>query len=251
MHQSRPQTLVILLICLIMFSIPKTLVAEQPQKIIFLHYWTDALRGGIEEMVAAFNQLNPKYNLKSTGFEHETFKISIGVMLKAGNPPDLFSYWSGARMQAFVDADYLAPIDDIWTKAGLDKKFSRPLAMASTYNGHKYSLPVTQHYVCFFYNKKLFEKYAIQPPADWTSFLAACDKLKSSDMVPIALGARDHWPAQFWFDYLLLRTAGSAMRDRLLSGKAAYTDPHIRTVFKFWEYLLQKKYFNASPNLYD
>lgn len=33
------------------------------------------------------------------------------------------------------------------------------------------------------------------------------DTLKAKGVVPIALGAKDQWPAQFWFDILLLRTA--------------------------------------------
>ncbi len=238
-------------VCLLLAFIPENICAEQPQRLIFLHYWTEALSGGIEEMVAAFNQTHPQYHVKAAGFEHETFKTSIGVMLAAGNPPDFFSYWAGARVQAIVDAGYLAPIDDLWEKAQLNERFSQSIAQASTYNGKKYILPVTQHYVCFFYNKKLFQTLHLEPPRNWKDFLSVCKQIQAKGIAPIALGARERWPAQFWFDYLLLRTAGYDFRSRLMTGQAAYTEPAVRHAFMLWSELITDKFFIPNPNLYD
>lgn len=45
-------------------------------------------------------------------------------------------------------------------------------------------------------------------------------------MTPIAFGAREKWPAQFWFDYLLLRTAGyfNSNPTQILGDKGAAED---------------------------
>ena len=48
-----------------------------------------------------------------------------------------------------------------------DKLFSKAVTEACTYNGKKYILPVTQHYVGFFYNKKVFAAAGVQPPSNW------------------------------------------------------------------------------------
>lgn len=70
---------------------------DDSSPLIFLHYWSDEMSGGIDSMICKFNNLDPGYEIRSTGFDHESFKISMKVMLSSGNPPDLFSYWAGAR----------------------------------------------------------------------------------------------------------------------------------------------------------
>lgn len=248
------KTVFLLLLSLVAPSliVPDSARAGQPQKIIFLHYWTGALSGGIDQMVDTFNRDHPSYRVRATGFEHETFKVSIRAMLAAGHPPDLFSYWAGARVQAIVDAGHLSPIDDLWAQAGLDRLFSPLVAGAATYNGSKYIIPVTQHYICFFYNKSIFSRYGLQPPTTWEAFLSVCEKLvKKAGISPIALGSRERWPAQYWFDHLMLRTAAPEFRERLMNGNASYTDPAVKKTFDLWKTLLDKHYFNPTPNLYD
>jgi multiple sugar transport system substrate-binding protein/raffinose/stachyose/melibiose transport system substrate-binding protein len=102
--------------------------------------------------------------------------------------------------------------------------------------------------VGFFYNVKAFEAAGIQAPGDWPAFIAACDALKKAGYIPIALGSRDKWPAQFWFDYLLLRTAGPAYRQLLMDGQASWTDPEVTTAFALWAELLEAGYFNSRSN---
>lgn len=219
--------------------------------LIFLHYWTGGMSGGVNEMTAAYNRTTPTTRVKATGFEHESFKVGIKVMLAGGSPPDMIAYWAGAKVQALVNQNYLAPIDTIWQKANLDRVFPPTVSKACTYNGHKYALPVTQHYVAFFYNKKIFARHGLTPPKTWDEFLTVCDRLKHADIAPVALGSRERWPAQFWFDYLLLRTAGPQYRQRLMDGTASYTDPEVANVFAIWKGLINKGYFNQTPNLLD
>ena len=58
-------------------------------------------------------------------------------------------------------------------------------------------------------------------------------------------------PAQFWFDYLLLRTAGPEYRAKLMAGEASYTDPEVQRVMELWAELVDKGYFVADANAYD
>jgi multiple sugar transport system substrate-binding protein/raffinose/stachyose/melibiose transport system substrate-binding protein len=231
--------------------IPQKAYTQGPEEIIFLHYWTGSLSGGINEMVTAFNSKYPKFHVGATGFEHESFKIGIKVMLAGGNPPDLFSYWAGARIQSLVDQNYLSPIDDLWEKSKMEERFPSSVSNACTYNNQKYAIPVTQHYAAFFYNKKIFEESAITTPKTWPELIAVCSKLKSSGIAPIALGSRERWPAQFWFDYIMLRTAGPEYRDRLMTHKASYNDPEVVNAFSIWKEFLDQGYFIKEPNVFD
>lgn len=218
--------------------------------VTFLHYFTDSLNGGVDAVAQTFNAKTPQYELKAVSLDHEAFKTSIQDTLKNGNPPDMYSYWAGARTASIVD--YLEPIDDIWQQVNFDARFSPAVAKAaSEYGGKKYLVPLTQHYVAFFYNKKLFDSLNLKPPASWNEFLAVCATLKAKGVTPIALGARDKWPAQFWFDLLLLRTAPYAFRQDLVNGKARFDDPRVLAVFVRWKQLIDKGYFNITPHPND
>jgi multiple sugar transport system substrate-binding protein/raffinose/stachyose/melibiose transport system substrate-binding protein len=222
------------------------------QKVYFSHYWSfEGVTGeGMARVVAGFNDLGGPYELIGNPLDHEAFKTAIVLELGSGAPVDLYSYWAGMRTASV--ASMLLPIDDIWTEENLDGKY--PVALidsAVTYNGRKVFLPITQHLVAFFYNKRLFERFGLAPPASWEEFLRVCQTLKSHGVTPLALGARSKWPAQFWFDYLLLRTAGPQYRQNLVSGRARYTDPEVVRAFALWRELVDKGYFNSDPNSMD
>ena len=224
---------------------------QQTQDVTFFHYFSGSLAGGIEELVSEFNRDNPGVRLSHSPLDHEAFKTSIRVMLSGGNPPDLFSYWAGAQVQFLVDADRLEPIDDVYREFGLDDLFSDAVLQGTEYNGRKYFLPLTQHFVAFFYNKAAFAQAGVTPPETWDEFLAVCEALKDAGITPIALGSRERWPAQFWLDYPLLRTAGPQYRAELMAGTASYTDPEVARAFEMWKLLVDRGYFVQNANAYD
>lgn len=253
MKSLKKSSFLILLSIFITFvgHIPETFSSDIHNRIVFLHYWTGDMSGGINEMVTGFNRIHPEMAVKASGFEHETFKAGIRVMLETGNPPDFFSYWAGARTMDFVNANYLLPMDDIWEKARLKSVFSPAVMEKCTYNGKIYAMPVTQHFVAFFYNRAIFRKFGIQPPETWHEFTDLCAILKKKGITPVSLGSREKWPAQFWFDYILLRTAGPEYRQKLMDGRASYNDPQVIETFSRWNDLVKKDYFNRSPDLLD
>ncbi len=232
-------------------------VAGEPQRgaatgtVEMLHYWTGALGGGVQDMVDTFNRENLGSDVSATGFEHESFKGGILSRLSSGKGPDIFSYWAGAKVQALVDAGYLDPLDGLWKNAEVEQCFAPSVAAACVYNGHKYAVPVTQHVVMFFYNKKVFLSLGLTPPKTWDAFLDVCQRIKASGITPIAIGTKERWPAQFWFDYLLLRTAGPAYRQDLMNGKKSYTDPEVKRAFSLWGRLLEMRAFNDAPEKED
>jgi len=220
------------------------------KKITLQHYFTGNFQGGFNELMDSFNKKNPDHELSITAIDHESFKTSILNELQSANPSDIYSYWAGARVESVLDK--LAPIDEIWQSSSLDLKFSPAVVnSAVTYNGKKYLLPITQHFVGFFYNKKLFANARIEEPQTWEELLKVCRQLKNQKITPIALGAKNKWPAQFWFDYLLLRTAPFEYRARLTNGLAHYTDPEVIRAFQLWSELFTEGFFNKNANETD
>jgi multiple sugar transport system substrate-binding protein/raffinose/stachyose/melibiose transport system substrate-binding protein len=191
--------------------------------------------------------MNPHYDLKPVSLDHEAFKSSIRDTLNSGSPPDLYSYWAGTRTASIITD--LEPIDEIWEQSKLDDYFAPSLIRAaSEYEGKKYLIPLTQHYIGFFYNKAIYSAHGLTPPSTWAEFHAVCEALKSAGVIPIALGAKEKWPAQFWFDLILLRTAPYEFRQRLMSGEVGYDNQWVGDTFRHWAELLDKGYFNASPH---
>lgn len=222
---------------------------ETRKEVSFQHYFSFSgpFAGTMHALADKFNRTNPNHTLRVTPLDHEAFKTSILDDLRRGQTADLYTYWAGARTQSVVDK--LAPIDDALPVSEMNKLFGSSIVQsACTYNGRIYLLPVTQHFVGFFYNKKVFSDNGLTPPKTWEEFLQLSKQLKARGIIPLALGSKAKWPAQFWFDYLLLRTAPLDYRQKLMEGKAAFTDPQVVRVFSLWRDLIKSGMFNPHPN---
>jgi ABC-type glycerol-3-phosphate transport system substrate-binding protein len=227
---------------------------DEVKQVTVFHYFSDALgRPAISEIFGNFQAANPNFIIFDNPIGHEEFKTTILVMLAGGDPPDMFSYWAGARVQFIVDSDRLATIDDMWAENDLDSVIPASIVNGATiYNGNHYLIPFGYHFVGLFYNKPVFDEAGItEMPTTWDEFLAVCETLKAAGVTPIALGSLNRWPAQFWFDFLLLRTAGPEYRAKLMSGEAAYTDPEVMHAMEVWKELVDKEYFVPDANAYD
>jgi multiple sugar transport system substrate-binding protein/raffinose/stachyose/melibiose transport system substrate-binding protein len=103
-----------------------------------------------------------------------------------------------------------------------------------------------------FYNKKVLADAGMTaPPATWDEFITLCKTLKEKGVAPVALGSKNRWPAQFWFDYLLLRTAGPDYRAKLMAGEASYDDPEVVAAMTMWKELLDQGFFVENANADD
>lgn len=235
-------------------ALPAPAVAQDSQGLVtMMHYFTGELgREGINQIFARFQETQP-VTIFDNPVGHEDFKTAILVMAAGGSLPDMFSYWAGARTQFVVDSGQLAPIGEMWAANGLDQVVPASLAESATlYNGERYLIPFGYHYAGMFYNATLMAEHGITEfPTDWDGFLAMCATLKEAGITPIALGSKYRWPAQFWFDYLLLRTAGPDYRAQLMSGAAAYTDPEVAHAMELWKQLTDAGYFTEFANADD
>ncbi len=239
----------LLLVLLLLSSCAQTKVPtiKAKESLTLLHYFSGEFSGGIDALVGGFNQEQDDYVLNAIPIDHEAFKTSIIKALKDNNPPELYSYWAGLRTKAI--ADQLEPLDEIWKTEELDAVFSKSIVEdACKIDGKYYLLPITQHYVAFFYNKEVFDRLNLEVPKDWAAFMNVCEVLKQDGVTPIGLGSKSQWPAQFWFDYLLLRSYPIEVREALMEGSLDYSSPEIISVFEQWKQLIDSNYFSEDPN---
>jgi len=223
------------------------------KEVTISHYFTGDLGHGAITRIFADFEKEKAIHVADSPTGHEDFKTAILVMAAGRNLPDVFSYWAGARTQFVVDSGALRPIDDLWQASKLDAVVPASVAKGATlYAGKRYLVPFGYHYAGLFYNKKALAKAGVKAaPATWPEFIALCKTLKAAGMAPIALGSKNRWPAQFWFDYLVLRTAGPEYRARLMAGQASYTDPEALAAMKLWKELIDAGFFAKNANADD
>ncbi|MDA3959322.1 MAG: ABC transporter substrate-binding protein [Planctomycetota bacterium] len=227
----------------------------EPSRVTLYHYWDDSfprLRDTIAAEADALNAAQDETRVWVDAVTHEAFKANAKTMLRDASSAELYSWWGGGRTQALIDDDLVTPLDSWWKQSSSADAFTPAMITAGCrYGDHFYLVPLIQGYVGIFYNRAVFDRYGVALPRDWDGFRTACVQLRAAGINPIALGGQDAWPAQFWFDYLLLRSAGSAYRQRLIAGEAAFTDPEVRQAFTLWRELIDLGAFNPKPTALD
>jgi len=217
------------------------------------HYFTGNL--GVAAIQAFFTEFKKQTGVTvvDSPIGHEDFKTDILIRAAGDKLPDVFSYWAGARTQFVVSAGKLAPLDELWSKGNLDSVVAKPIAAAATmYDGKRYLVPIGYHYAGIFYNPKVMNKAGVSAmPTTWDELVSVCKTLKSKGIDPIAIGSKNRWPAQFWFDYILLGTAGPQYRADLMSGKASYADPQVKRAMTLWKGLADAGCLAPNSNAND
>jgi multiple sugar transport system substrate-binding protein len=205
--------------------------------------FTDAEKGGLEELVKQFNAKGGGQVNVNT-IPTNTFNQQLPSYLTAKNPPDVYTWYAGQATRDFADQDLLLDLSSVWDKQ--KGEFPDALKTLSTDSaGKEVFVPTGYYWWGMYYFKSDFEKLGITPPKTWEEFLAASAKIKSQGVTPFTAGLSDNaWLASAWFDYLDLRINGGDFHLKLLSGKAKYDSPEVRKVFAAFKQVLP--YFDPA-----
>lgn len=193
---------------------------------VVVRWWTiyttpPELTALAETLAAEYMEMNPGVTIEITHLENEAFKERLATVMQAGDPPDIFQSWGGGVLWNYAEAGLLRDItpelsadDNAWKDS-----FSAQAALdLYSFRDVYYGVPLNFGAVGIWYNTRLFAEAGIEgTPETWVEFLEAVQKLKDAGITPIALGARDKWPAHFWWVYLAIREGGQE------AFEAAYT----------------------------
>ena len=139
---------------------------------------------------------------------NDDFKTMFGVALASHDLPDVFHTWGGGVLQSAVKAGDVADLTDLVPQSVKDR-FSPAALNFVTYNDRLYALPADVSLVVMWYNRDIFDRFALKPPATFDELLSTCRTLRQHDVTPIALGNLDRWPGCFYFCYLATRIGGT------------------------------------------
>ncbi len=162
-----------------------------------------------QDMADEFTAEHPNVTVKITILENDTFKPKLTTEIQGGNVPDLFQSWGGGGMAEQVTAGVLK---DVTADVADWKDTINPGALGMyQLDGKQYGIPFDLGMVGVWYNKEQFTQAGITtPPATWTEFLAAIDKLKTAGITPVSVGGSPAtWTEMFWWAYLAVRLCGA------------------------------------------
>ena len=168
--------------------------------------------------------------------DHNTFQEQINSYLQ-GTPDDVFHWFAGYRMQFFAAKGLATPIDDVWKS--IEGNFPDAMKKLSKgEDGKYYFVPLYTYPWALFYRKSVFKEKGYEVPTTWDQLVALCKQMKKDNLVPIAFGDKDAWPAMGTFDQINFRANGYDFHVELMAGKASWTDAKVRKVFDLWTELL-------------
>ncbi len=89
----------------------------------------------------------------------------ITTAMAAGTAPDIFQTWLSGRLEPFVTAGRVIPLDDIINGDPVMKDTITPAFLdTGTFNGKVYAIGSTLTAEVIFYNKAIFAKYGLSVP---------------------------------------------------------------------------------------
>ncbi|HTJ71750.1 MAG TPA: extracellular solute-binding protein [Actinospica sp.] len=170
----------------------------------------------------AYHAMHPNVTIKVQTIQNEDLDGKLQTALNSNSAPDIFLQRGGGKMQAMINAGELQTLD----LSSADKTNVGSAALASvTVGGQVYAMPVDTQPEGIYYSKTLFQQAGITAtPTTIAELETDVAKLKTLNVAPIAVGAKDAWPAAHWYyNFALRECSQSAMASAAKS--LTFTDP--------------------------
>jgi raffinose/stachyose/melibiose transport system substrate-binding protein len=194
---------------------------------VTLTWWhngtADPLLGYWQKVADDFHAAHPNVTIKISAVQNEELqKTKIPAALQGNSPPDLFQQWGGGELADQVAAGKIMDISD---KVSNELSLIGGSAAGWQVGGKTYGLPFSMGVEGFWYNKAQFTQAGItDTPKTIADLTTDIQKLKTAGLVPIAVGAKDKWPAaHYWYNFALRNCTTKVMQQAGIDKK--FTDP--------------------------
>ena len=158
-----------------------------------------------DQTIADFEKENPGVTIEAQAIQNEDLDGKLQTALNSGDAPDVFLQRGGGKMAAMVAAGQLMDLTSVISD---DAKSEIPEGSfsANSLDDKIYAMPVAVLPGGIFYSQDLFDDAGItEAPTTMDDLDDAVSALKDSGVQPIALGAKDAWPAEHWYYFFALR----------------------------------------------
>ncbi|MCG7523104.1 extracellular solute-binding protein [Streptomyces sp. OfavH-34-F] len=177
--------------------------------------WTNAMEGrGAQywkDAAKAYHDLHPDTTIKIQSVQNEDLDGKLQNALNSNSAPDIFLQRGGGKMRAMAEAGQIRPLELTDTdRANVGEAALEGVSI----DGKVYAMPLDTQPEGIYYSKDLFAQAGIStPPATMDELKEAVTKLKAIGVAPIAVGAKDAWPAAHWYYNFVLRECSREAMD--------------------------------------
>lgn len=150
-------------------------------------------KNGCEVVAREYEKLHPGVEVKIQILPGDNYVTWIRAAIAGGEQtaPDIFNinmttgYFEAGK--AISLKPYLEGISPYTGKPWIDSFHKEYIEMARVAGDYP-QVPLGFIDIGFFYNKSLFKKAGVEPPATWNEMLDVCQKLQDAGIIPIGIG---------------------------------------------------------------
>jgi len=203
-----------------------SVAAAAPVTLTIESWRNDDLALWRDKIIPVFEKAHPDIKVKFAPTAPAEFNAVLNSKLEAGTAGDLITCRPFDVPLTHFQKGFLEPLNGL---KGMDN-FTPVAKTAWTTDDGKttFCVPIAAVMHGFMYNKDIFAKLGITPPATNDQFLAALTKIKADGhYVPLDMGTKDTWEAsQLAYQNIGPNYyKGEEGRRALVAGKAKLTDP--------------------------
>ncbi len=174
------------------------------------------------------------------------YKQVTQMTLETSRAADVIKWGAGYELKSLARGGKLTDLSRLWERYE-QKGWVRGGQRASmSYRGAVYGVPLYESHYVVFYNKRLFTRLGLGPPATWDELTHCADTLKRRGVTPFVATQFGGWPAYQWFQELVSKIDPDFYR-ALVAGRARYTDEVAREAMDIWQGFIRKGWM-TSPD---
>ncbi|OPH46665.1 hypothetical protein BC351_14355 [Paenibacillus ferrarius] len=210
---------------------------ESGQKVEIKFFSNNPDRGGGQGkaeqlLIDQYMKENPSIKISvETLSPDPQFQDKLKIYNVSDTLPDVTMMWGGAR--------YLGPLvknnalvsftkQDFAGQGFIDAAFD-----SFTLNNKIYGIPKNTDFLVLYVNKKVLADHGLEPPKTEADLFKIAEKLKGTNVVPIALDGRDSWPLGLLFDAVVARQSGGFdLYHKAIDRSGSFKDPAVITSAK-------------------
>lgn len=202
-----------------------------------LNYLDMTSANSADELVTvweAFEKANPDIIIEREDLFNEPFHQKVEAYAAAGQLPDVLYAWPSGRSSTLHSKKLLKDLRPLLEKDGLVSKYTE-VSLANQYGGYLGELPngVTQTHVLFV-NTKVLKDCGLTPAKTYAEMRAQVPVLKAKGYETILMANAEQWVMQSClFSDLAGRFGGTDWADKILAGKAKFSDADFVNALKF------------------
>lgn len=210
---------------------------EEPVTISIMHYMGNQVKlDTFEAILNRYTELHPNVTFEAQMYSQNDYIAQLPIRIANGDTPDIMM-GQPTQYSDIIEAGKVMDLSDSDLVKSLN--LNEGDLKNCCYNGTVYALPLDFKTYGVIYNKAIFEKYGLTPPATQDEFDALCQTLKDNGVDPFIryysnvtytdIEMRGTlWP-------MLLENGHNDAFEKLMNGEAKFADyPEFAKAFELW-----------------